>query len=137
MKVCFPVVKDEGLTSQIYGHFASAPQFMLVDTETKESSAIPNHDKSNPEAGCNPFKALVGRQLDGVVVGGIGDNLLAMLNMLGFSVYEAHSESVWGNVELFDRQELQDVKQQFSAEAGRCEDEDGSGGCDHSHDDLD
>ena len=137
MKVCFPVIENEGLSSRIYGHFASAPQFVLVDTETEETSAIPNHDKSAPEAGCNPFKALSGSQLDGVVVGGVGDNLLELLNMIGFRVYEAQSESVRENVELFVKQELPEVKKQGSAEAGRCGGEDGSNGCDHSHDDVD
>ncbi len=135
MKVCFPVIEDEGMESRIYGHFASAPHFLLVDTETEATSAVPNQDRSAPEAGCNPFKALAGSELDGVVVGGIGDNLLELLNMMGFMVYEAQSESVRENAELFGRQELPEVKKQCSAEAGRCGD--GSGGCDHSHDDLD
>jgi len=137
MKVCFPVIKDEGFASKIYGHFASAPQFMLVDTETTEASAIPNHDMSDPEAGCNPFKALAGRQLDGVIVGGVGDNLLELLNMMGFRVYEAQSESVRENVELFVKQELPEVTKQGSVEAGRCGGEEAGGGCNHSHDDLD
>lgn len=137
MKVCFPVIKDEGLSSCIYGHFASAPQFVLVDTDTGETSAIPNHDKTDPEAGCNPFKALSGSRLDGVVVGGVGDNLLEMLNMMGFRVFEAQSESVRENVELFGKQELPEVKKQFSVEAGRCGGEEGSHQCSHSHDDVD
>ena len=35
MKVCFPVQKDEGVESQVYNHFGSAPVFIMVDTEEK------------------------------------------------------------------------------------------------------
>lgn len=136
MRVCFPVIKNEGMTSRIYGHFASAPQFVLVDTETEEISAIQNHDESAPESGCNPFKALSGSQLDGVIVGGIGDNFLELLNMMGFRVYEAQSESVRENVELFARQELTEMKKQFSVDAGRCGGEEGNHQCSHTHDDV-
>jgi predicted Fe-Mo cluster-binding NifX family protein len=135
MKVCFPVIADQGLQSTIYGHFASAPLFLEVDTDTGQASSIPNCDKSNPEAGCNPFKALTGRQLDGVIVGGVGDNLLDMLNMMGFRVYEAQTESIVENVELFGKQELPEIKKQNSAEAGRCAGVSGEHGCNHSHDD--
>ena len=35
MKICFPVEKDEGIESQVYNHFGSAPVFIMVDTEGK------------------------------------------------------------------------------------------------------
>ena len=35
MKVCFPVEKNEGINSVVYGHFGSAPAFVMVDTERK------------------------------------------------------------------------------------------------------
>ncbi len=31
MKICFPVEQHEGLESQVYGHFGSAPSFVVVD----------------------------------------------------------------------------------------------------------
>jgi len=133
MKVCFPVIADQGLQSTIYGHFASAPLFLEVDTDTGQASAIANCDTHNPEAGCDPFRALAGRQLDGVIVGGVGDNLLEMLNMMGFRVYEAQTESVQENIELFGKQELPELQKQNSAEAGRCDGVSGEQGCNHDH----
>jgi predicted Fe-Mo cluster-binding NifX family protein len=135
MKVCFPVIADQGLESTMYGHFASAPLFLEVDTDTGQASAIPNCDKFNPDAGCDPFKALAGRQLDGVIVGGLGDNLLDMLNMMGFRVYEAQTDSVEENVELFGRQALPELEKLNSVEAGRCDGVSGEHSCTHSHDD--
>jgi predicted Fe-Mo cluster-binding NifX family protein len=136
MKVCFPVIADQGLQSTIYGHFASAPLFLEIDTVTEDRTAIPNCDRLDPDAGCNPFKALAGRQLDGVIVGGVGDGLLQMLNMMGFRVFEAQMESVEENVELFVEGVLPEVEVQNSAEAGKCDGAGSEGGCSHSHDDA-
>jgi len=135
MKVCFPVLKDDGLQSTIYGHFASAPLFLEVDTDTGEVSSIPNCDRSDPDAGCNPFKALAGRSLDGVVVGGVGDGLLEMLNMMGFRVFEAQTENLQENVELFGNNALPELEVQNSAEAGRCAGVEDNHQCSHSHGD--
>lgn len=33
MKVCFAVQRDDGMDSSVYGHFGSAPAFVVVDTE--------------------------------------------------------------------------------------------------------
>lgn len=137
MKVCFPVVKDAGLQSPMYGHFTSAPFFLEVDTDTGESSAIANCDTSAPEGGCNPYKALANRRLDGVIVVGVGDGGLDMLNMMGYRVFEAQTMSIKKNIDLFLKQELPEARKMNSAEAGRCGDASEESGCDHSHDDED
>ncbi|MEA5115157.1 MAG: NifB/NifX family molybdenum-iron cluster-binding protein [Geobacteraceae bacterium] len=137
MKVCFPVVKDAGLQSPMYGHFTSAPFFLEVDTDTGESTVIPNCDISAPAAGCNPLKALAKRRLDGVIADGVGDGGLEMLNMLGYRVFEAQTASIQENIDLFLKQELPEALKMNSAEAGRCSDAGGESGCDHSHDDED
>ncbi len=137
MKVCFPVVNDAGLRSPLYGHFTSAPFFLAVDTDTGESTVIPNCDPSAPAAGCNPFKALANRRLDGVIVEGVGDGGLEMLNMLGYRVFEAQMASIKENIDLFLTQDLPEARKMNSAETGRCGDASGESGCDHSHDDED
>lgn len=133
MKVCFPVIANQGLQSTIYGHFASAPLFLEVDTDTGEVSSIPNCDRSDPDAGSNPFKALVGRHLDGIIVGGVGDGMLQMLNMMGFKVFEAETESLQINIELFEKNALPEAEIQNSEEAGTCADAEDDHQCSHSH----
>jgi hypothetical protein len=34
MKICFPVAEDRGINSIIYGHFNSAPFFLIVDADS-------------------------------------------------------------------------------------------------------
>lgn len=137
MKLCFPVVKNEGLDSTLYGHFASAPLFILIDTETGETESVSNCNELNPEAGCDPFKALVNKNVGGVIVAGLGDGFLEMLNMMGACVYQAKSASVKESMELFRQDALEVLEIQNSAEAGLCDGVADGGGCDHSHDDED
>jgi predicted Fe-Mo cluster-binding NifX family protein len=135
VKICFPVIHDEGINGTIYGHFASTPLFSIIDTETGASSIVKNCDSSNPDAGCNPFIALKGRQLDGIVAGGIGDDTLRAMNLCGFSVFEAQSASIAENLELFKNNTLPQATIMNSRGEGRCGDEDGvSHGCNHDHD---
>ena len=131
MNVCFPVITDAGLESAIYGHFASAPFFMIIDTDTLQSSMIANCDSENPFAGCNPFSALKGRQLDGIVVGGIGDDSVRVMNMCGFSIYQAASASVGENVTLFMNSSLSEVEVLQSHLEGRCSSGESGHTCNH------
>jgi predicted Fe-Mo cluster-binding NifX family protein len=120
MKVCFPVISDAGMESIIYGHFASAPFFVIIDTDTLQSSVIANCDHTNPYAGCNPFSSLNGQLLDGIVVGSIGDDSVRVMNICGFTVFQAASESVSENVALFANNNLSEVTVLQSHLQGRC-----------------
>lgn len=133
MKVCFPVIANEGLESTIYGHFASAPRFVIVDTGSEETYDIVNCDLKKPYAGSSPFLALRGRQLDGIVVDGIGDDALQTMHLCGFRVYQAQSASVRENVELFERQELPELEVQNSHLEGTCPDQEEGRSCGHCH----
>ncbi len=133
MRLGFPVISDEGMESRIYGHFASAPIFLSVDTESGETMAFENIDQENPQAGCNPFKALVSSRIDSMIVDGVGDGFIELLNLLGMSVYQAESENIRENVELFAKEALAPLEYQNSADEGRCDDAE-EHGCSHGHD---
>lgn len=131
MNICFPVTSDAGMDSSIYGHFASSPFFVIIDTTTRQRSTIVNCDRDNPFAGCNPFSALRGRQLDGIVVDAIGDDAVRAMNLCGFSVYQASSTSVAENLELFVNGALHEVLVQQSHLEGRCTSDESGHTCNH------
>ena len=106
MKVCFPVVENQGLESQIYGHFGSAPEFVVVDIVTSEVTAINNSDQIHQHGACNPVAGLGGHQVDAVVVGGIGGGALYKLNAAGIRAFQAREGTVAENVALFRSNEL-------------------------------
>src|SRR5450756_1018336 len=76
MKVCFPVMENQVLESAVFGHFGSAPGFVMVDMLTSEVTAINNSDQIHQHGACNPVAGLGGHQVDAIVVGGIGGGAL-------------------------------------------------------------
>ena len=124
MKVCFPVQKDEGVESQVYDHFGSAPVFIVVDTEEKGCATGGQHDLHHVHGACNPVMALGGQKVDALVVGGIGGGALMKLNAMGVKVYEAGTRTVKENLELLRENKLQELTMDHSCRAHE-------GGCGH------
>ncbi|MFH1062427.1 MAG: NifB/NifX family molybdenum-iron cluster-binding protein [Candidatus Omnitrophota bacterium] len=101
MKICFPVEEAMGLDSQVFGHFGSAPAFVVFDTETKAINTINNQNLEHEHGMCSPLKALDGNIVDAIVVGGIGAGAISKLNHMGIKVYRAVQGTVQANIELF------------------------------------
>jgi len=86
MKIGFPVEKAEGMESKVYGHFGSAPAFVVVDTEKNDALTIQNQDSIISTAPV--IHPRPGRPSDRFPGGrGIGGGALAKLNALGIKVY--------------------------------------------------
>ena len=106
MKICFPTMHLEGLESQVYGHFGSAPGFVIVDTKTRYFEEIGNDDLHHAHGMCQPLKALQGREVDAVAVGGIGMGALMKLRDMGIKVYRAAEGTVRENIGLILEQKM-------------------------------
>jgi len=109
MKVCFPVATDDGLDSVVYGHFGSAPLFLLVDTESNTINSINNQDLGHAHGMCSPLKALGGFSIDLLVVGGIGAGAINKLNALGIRVFRAGDTTIQKNLDLFKNKALFEI----------------------------
>jgi len=94
MKVAIPVAEDCGLESLVYGHFGSAPVFVLVDSETMSVEALGNADQVHAHGQCSPMKALAGASPEAVVVGGIGLGAVRGLRAAGIKVYHCDGGTV-------------------------------------------
>jgi predicted Fe-Mo cluster-binding NifX family protein len=119
MRICFPVEVDRGHNSVIASNFSSAPIFIVIDTELDSSSAVTNSDPDRPEGSLNPFKALNRRVLDGIVVDGVGDETVLVMNMAGHRMFQAVSSSVSENIELFVQSRLPEIQVMNSYVEGR------------------
>lgn len=111
MKICFPVECDKGIESIPYGHFGSAPLFMVYDLETKEIKAIGNGDLGHEHGKCQPIKALSGEVVDAVIVGGIGAGAIRKLGSMGIKVFKAVDGSIQENIKSF----IDSTLKEFSA----------------------
>jgi len=89
MKLCIPVAENNGLESQVYGHFGSAPVYAVRDTELGHTEFTDNANQHHAHGGCQPMQALDGQTVDAIIVGGIGARAIARLNEMGVKVYRA------------------------------------------------
>ncbi|MFQ3573795.1 MAG: NifB/NifX family molybdenum-iron cluster-binding protein [Thermodesulfovibrionales bacterium] len=108
-RVCFPVVRNEGVESVVFEHFGSAPHFVMVDTEKNTIETLKNMDLHHQHGQCNPMKALGQKMVDAVVVGGIGGGALRGLQMKGIKVFKSSAKTVRDNLELFKEGRLQEL----------------------------
>ena len=127
MKVCFAVQKDDGVESVVYGHFGSAPAFIMVDTDVDGTETVNNRDLNHVHGACNPIQAIGGLKPDAVVVGGIGAGAITRLNAEGVKVYRAAAETVKQNLDLLKESKLPELSVR-NACGGHTQ---GQGGCGH------
>lgn len=126
MKICFPVQQDDGLESSVYGHFGSAPLFLIVDDASRAVVAVGNRDLHHAKGVCNPLKALEGQSVDAVVVGGIGAGALSRLRLAGVRVFRASPVTVRQNLALLTEGALSEWTLQTT-----CAGHGPAGGCSH------
>jgi predicted Fe-Mo cluster-binding NifX family protein len=100
VKVVFPTEVNMGMDSVVFEHFGSANFFILVDSETENMEVILNQDLNHQHGQCQPMKAIGGREIDAVVVGGIGGTAMTKLKKGGKTVFRAVAGSVKDNLEL-------------------------------------
>ena len=106
MRICFPVKNNEGVKSVPYGHFGTAPTFVICDLEKDEVTTVGNGDLGHEHGKCQPLKALSGTAVDAVVVGGIGQGAIIKLNGMGIKVYRAEGDTISANLDLLKNGKL-------------------------------
>jgi predicted Fe-Mo cluster-binding NifX family protein len=126
MRIAFPVTEDQGLNSPVYGHFGSAPQFVVLDSGSGGFEAIRNTDAHHEHGQCQPIKALGGTNVDLVVVGGIGAGALMKLQSQGIRVFRAVEGNVRENLELLKSGKLPEFAANMT-----CAGHNGGHGCAH------
>ncbi|MFH1809392.1 MAG: NifB/NifX family molybdenum-iron cluster-binding protein [Pseudomonadota bacterium] len=131
MRYCFPIAKDQGLASKIFGHFGSAPLFLIVDADTGATELVEGPEHSEHHGGCRPVERLAGHAFDTLIVGGIGAGAIAKFHAIGKRVYLAQANTIQDNLDLLKSNSLPECDP-----AGACSDPGhahGGGGCGHGH----
>ena len=106
MIIAFPAQDDQGAESLVYSHFGSARFFIMIKTGNTGVETIINKDMHHQHGKCQPLAALGGKQVDAVVVGGIGGGALQKLQSAGIKVYRAVEGTVQENLELIKSERL-------------------------------
>lgn len=124
MKVCFPVEQNNGIKSAIYGHFGSAPMFLVVDTDDNSVSVINNGNLGHDHGNCSPIKALNGQKIEALILSGIGAGAISKLRTMGVEVYQAVNPDIESNITLFKAGTLRKM-------SSTCAGHSHGGGCGH------
>lgn len=98
--------------------------FVIVDVASNEILTAKNKDLNHVHGACNPIKALDGRSVDAMVVGGIGAGALTKLNTMGIKVFSTAAPSVEENLSLLEQNKLREL-----SVIGACRGHEG--GCGH------
>ena len=99
MSICIPAATAEGLSAAAYGHFGSAPYFVIHDPKTHKTDVMENTNAHHAHGGCQPLAAVEGHDIDALVGGGIGARAIRQLNASGVKVYRAIDGTVAENLE--------------------------------------
>lgn len=120
MKICIPVETNKGLESKPFGHFGSAPMFVICDLKTGEVKDIENGDLGHEHGKCQPIKALSGIAVDAVIAGGIGQGAISKLNQMGIKVYKAQAETIGQNLNLLKDDKLEEFSSNHTCNHDGC-----------------
>jgi predicted Fe-Mo cluster-binding NifX family protein len=109
MRICIPTETNEGKNAKVYGHFGSAPYFTIVDTEKDSVEIIDNTNQQHAHGMCQPMSALMGKNIDAVVTGGMGARAVQGLNQGGIKAYRAIPGTVADIVIQFTKGGLEEI----------------------------
>ena len=123
-----PVSENKGMESVPFGHFGSAPEFVICDLESNEVKSINNGDLGHEHGKCQPLKALEGNKVDAIIVGGIGAGAIMKLNAMGTKVYRGVNDTIEANLKLLQENKLQELSKDDA-----CSHNHSDGGCAHGH----
>ncbi len=112
MKVCLPTKKNEGLESIAFGHFGSAPFFIIYNSDNNEAKVIENQNLHHAHGACNPINALNNEPVDAIIVGGIGARAIQKLNAMNIRVFRAIEGSIANNIEALKLNKLMEFTSQ-------------------------
>lgn len=126
MKIAFPTQQNFGLQSPLFNHFGSAVFFIVADTESDSFETVTNPDRDHVHGQCQPLKALNGKPVDAIVVGGIGKGALQKLLAENIKVYRGVEGSVLENLDRIKSGRLIDFSMDFT-----CSGHGPDGACSH------
>ncbi|MBU0635159.1 MAG: NifB/NifX family molybdenum-iron cluster-binding protein [Candidatus Omnitrophica bacterium] len=109
MKICIPIIENNGLKSKVNAHFGSAPYFLIYDTEKETFEIIDNSDSRHMHGMCHPLKALENKDIHAVVCGGMGARAVQKLNESGIRAYRASVGTVEEIISIDKEGKLEEI----------------------------
>ncbi len=89
MRIGVPTDQNQGLQSHVADHFGSSGCLLIHDTDSGQTESLDNVSVPHEHGACNPVAMLGGRQVDAVLVGGIGRGAIEKFQASGIRVFRA------------------------------------------------
>jgi predicted Fe-Mo cluster-binding NifX family protein len=109
MKLCIPIKENNGLKSEVYLHFGSSSAFILYDTNNQNFELLDNSDQHHVHGQCHPINSINGKNINAVIVGGIGARAINILQANNIKVFQSEPGTVEHNVNLFNKSFLKEL----------------------------
>ena len=105
MRISIPVTTDEGLNSQVAGHFGQAPMFALIDDDTMKCETVPNG--SNHAGGALlPPDWLRTQGVELMICQGMGQRAIMLFEQAGIPVHMGQEATVAAMMEAYTSGQL-------------------------------
>jgi predicted Fe-Mo cluster-binding NifX family protein len=106
MRICIPTENKEGLSAKVYGHFGSAPYFVIYDTEKETVKTVDNTNAHHSHGMCHPIGILGASSIDAVVCKDMGRRAVQKLNEANIKAYRAVAGTVSEIIKKYKNGEL-------------------------------
>lgn len=109
MRICIPIETDKGKAAMVYGHFGSAPYFIIYDSEKDSFQIINNSNQHHTHGTCQPMGVLNRKNIDVVVCVGMGARAVLKLNEVGIQAYKAAAGTAEEIIEKYKLGKLEKI----------------------------
>ncbi len=106
MKICMPVLSAEGMNSNLYGHFGSAPFFAIYNTEDQSVAVVENSVGEHEHGKCMPVDAIRNTGAQAVLCKGMGMRAANLLQEAGVSPFMVDAQTVGEAVKKYNAKEV-------------------------------
>jgi len=101
MRICIPVAKDENQNDIINKDFENTTSYMIVDTQTSQSTVLNEHDLKTIYDADNPLEALLKAGIDSIITPIIRSAAFVILKKrTEIQVFTSITDNIKENIEL-------------------------------------
>ena len=109
MKICIPTEFPRGKESMVYGHFGSAPYFIIYDDENENLEVLDNSNQHHQHGNCHPIEAIGDKKVSFVVCRGMGARAIQGLNAAGIKVLVSDTATVAETIRAYKENTLAEM----------------------------
>jgi predicted Fe-Mo cluster-binding NifX family protein len=120
VKICMPVLDENGLNSVVYGHFGSAPFFAVYDTDTKNVVFANNNESGHEHGKCMPVDAIRALNAEAVLCKGMGMRAANLLIAAGIKPFLVDAGTIADAIGKYDAREVRALDESTSCQAHGC-----------------